>query len=232
MRISNDLDYQDLPILLDKTEIILQWLQQQSYDALKKLWKCNDKIAEENIQRIQHMNLYSALSPAILSYDGIAFQHMAPNAFEQAHFNYVQEHLRILSAFYGVLKPMDGITPYRLEMQAKAKIQTSHNLYDFWGDSIYKSIKDHVIINLASDEYAKCITPYTNAIITIHFVEEKDGKHITKGTYAKMARGEMVRYMAENNIVDPEDMKAFDWMQYCYREDLSDENNYVFEKRI
>lgn len=232
MKVVDDLPYQDLPQLLPQTEIIYKWLSQQSYDTLKKLWKCNDKIALENVERLQHMNLYSALSPAILSYDGIAFQHMAPNAFEDTQFAYVQQHLRILSAFYGVLRPMDGITPYRLEMQAKASIDGYRDLYDFWNDTLYETIHDDCIINLASDEYSKCIAPYVKEkFITIHFVEEVNHKLVTKGTYAKMARGEMVRYMAEYQIEDYEQIKHFDYLHYAYRPDLSDENNYYFERK-
>ncbi len=105
---------------------------------------------------------------------------MAPAVFEDSSFDYVQEHLRILSGFYGVLKPMDGVTPYRLEMQAKAELSK--------------------------------------------------GKLVTKGTYAKMARGEMVRYMAENQIEDPEDIKGFDRLGYVFRQDLSSETELVFER--
>lgn len=81
------------------------------------------------------MDLEKSLTPAILSYDGIAYQYMAPSVFENGEFSYVQEHLRILSGFYGVVKPMDGVTPYRLEMQAKLKVEEKKNLYEFWGES-------------------------------------------------------------------------------------------------
>ena len=114
------LQYMDLPEYLSQTEEILSWLRSKSYEELKKLWCCNEKIAQQNYERLQHMNLYRQLTPAVLSYEGIAYQYMAPAIFEDGQFDYVQEHLRILSAFYGVLRPMDGVTPYRLEMQAKA----------------------------------------------------------------------------------------------------------------
>ena len=112
----DSLDYMDLPECLQQTEEIMYWLKSKSYEELKKLWKCNDKIAEQNFQRLAHMELREQLTPAILSYEGIAYQYMAPAVFEQAQLDYVQKHLRILSAFYGVLRPMDGVTPYRLEM--------------------------------------------------------------------------------------------------------------------
>lgn len=98
------------------------------------------------------MDLTRNLTPAILSYEGIAYQYMAPSVFEDGEFDYVQENLRILSAFYGVVKPLDGVTPYRLEMQAKAKVNGTKDLYEYWGDKIYREVsdEDRVIINLAS----------------------------------------------------------------------------------
>ena len=105
-----------LPELLDKTTEILSWLQGKSKEELKTIWKCNDKIAEQNFHRLEYMDLYHMLTPAVLSYEGITFQYMAPSVFEDRQFEYIQDRLRILSAFYGVLKPMDGVTPYRLEL--------------------------------------------------------------------------------------------------------------------
>jgi hypothetical protein len=182
------------------------------------------------------MDLRNALTPAVLSYEGIAYQYMAPAVFEDSSFAYVQEHLRILSAFYGVLKPMDGVTPYRLEMQAKASIGANKNLYELWGARLYEEVRDEsgIIINLASKEYSKCIEKYLteqDTYITITFGEMSGGKIVTKGTYAKMARGEMVRYMAEHQIENPEEIKNYDRLGYIYREDLSSATEYIFERR-
>lgn len=226
-----------LPTFIDKSVEILAWLKNKSEDELKELWKCNNKILEQNIKRLEDMDLYHGLSPAILSYEGIAYQYMAPAVFEEGHFDYVQKHLRILSAFYGSLKPMDGVTPYRLEMQAKTSIGNTKNLYEFWGDLIYKDVRDEsgIIINLASKEYSKCIEKYLSSedtCITITFCELYDGKLVTKGTYAKMARGEMVRYMAENDIENPVEIKGFNRLGYIYRDDLSSETEYVFERKM
>lgn len=227
MNIDTDtLEYQGLPVFLKETEKILDWMKTQSYGDLQKLWGCNDKIAEQNFKRITEMDLHSRLTPGILSYEGIAFQYMAPAVFENSSINYVQEHLRILSGFYGVLKPVDGVTPYRLEMQAKAGIDGTKNLYDLWGSRLYDEVCDGtgVIINLASKEYSKCIEKYLKAgdrYITVNFCEMSGTKLVTKGTYAKMARGEMVRYMAENQIEDPDDIKNFARLGYVYRDNLS-----------
>ena len=152
----------DFPVFLENTKQILSWLKEKSYQELKKLWACNDKIVEQNVQRLESMDLEKHLTPAVLSYEGIAYQYMAPAVFEETHLDYVQKHLRILSAFYGVLKPMDGVTPYRLEMQAKLKIGDKKNLYDYWGRDLYDFVtKDtNTIINLASEEYSKTISKY------------------------------------------------------------------------
>ena len=235
MKKDDDLGFYDLPVFLDKTKEILKCLKSLSKNELKEIWKCNDKIADENIDRLEKMNLEGDLTPAILAYDGIAYKYMAPSVFEDSQFSYIQEHLRMLSAFYGVLKPMDGVRPYRLEMQAKLRVGDYKDLYAYWGDNLYKSIVDesHVIINLASKEYSKCIEKYLNErdrYITITFCELLNGKLVTKGTYAKMARGEMVRYMAENNISDVEKIKSFDRLDYVYRSELSSDDEYDFER--
>ncbi len=226
-----------LPEFIEKTTEIQSWLKSKSKEELKGIWKCNDKIAEQNFNRLGNMNLYQMLSPAVLSYEGIAFQYMAPSVFEDMQLEYVQNHLRILSAFYGALKPMDGVTPYRLEMQAKIRIGDAKNLYEYWGDLLYRSVIDdsRIIINLASKEYSKCIEKYLtqqDRYITITFCELSGDKLVTKGTYAKIARGEMVRFMAENSIENPEDIKKFDRLGYSFRSDLSSDTEYVFERKI
>ena len=222
-----------LPVFLEDTKQILDWLKEKSYEELKKLWACNDKIVEQNVQRLKEMDIETRLTPAVLSYEGIAYQYMAPAVFEETHLEYVQKHLRILSAFYGVLKPMDGVTPYRLEMQAKASIADTKDLYNFWGSRLYEEVVDEnrVIINLASKEYSKCIEKYLtekDTYITCVFGELSNGKVVQKGTYAKMARGEMVRFMAENKVSKPESLKVFDRLNYKFREELSTETEYVF----
>lgn len=230
-----ELNYQSLPVFMEETEVIKSFMQSLTYEEAKKLWACNDKIAEQNYDRFKNINMYKGLTPAILSYEGIAYQYMAPSVFENGEFAYVQDHLRILSAFYGVVKPLDGVTPYRLEMQAKAKIAGTRDLYAYWGDKLYKETVDdsHIIINLASKEYSKCIEKYLtpeDTYITCTFGEFVGEKIVQKGVYAKMARGEMVRFMAENNIEDPEEMKKFDRLDYSFCEEKSDEKNYVFIK--
>ena len=102
--------YQHLPVFLDETSKILAYLQSLSFEELKKLWKCNDKLAKENYERIQDMDLRGHLTPALFAYTGLAFSHLAPNILSEEAYQYLEEHLRILSGFYGVLKPFDGVT--------------------------------------------------------------------------------------------------------------------------
>lgn len=224
------------PVFLDDTKKILAWLKGKNRDELKKLWNCNDKLTDENVEKIKNFSLSSGQTPAILSYEGIAYKYMSPAVFDKRQLSYIQSNLRILSAFYGVIKPMDGVTPYRLEMQAKASIDGRKDLYEFWEDKLYNEVRDEsgIIINLASKEYYKCIDKYlTNEdrFVTCDFVEEANGKLVTKGTYAKMARGEMVRFMAEENINDTEEIKGFDRLGYVFRKDLSDNLKFVFERK-
>ena len=161
MRIDTDsLPIQGLPRFLPKTEQLVRILQAMSDTELKKLWKCNDQIAALNIQRLQNMDLHKRLTPAVLAYEGIQYQYMAPSVFTDQAFDYVQEHLRILSGFYGILKPFDGVTPYRLEMQAKLRGGEAKDLYAYWGDSLANALfaETDCIVNLASKEYSVCIS--------------------------------------------------------------------------
>ena len=228
--------YRDLPVFLSDAEKIKSVLKEKSFSELKALWACNDKITEQNIERLSSMNLREKLTPALLSYDGIAYQYMAPTVFETEMLCYVQEHLRILSGFYGILKPMDGVSPYRLEMQAKFELYGAKNLYDYWGDRLYRELRDSsgIIVNLASKEYAKCIEKYLqpgDRYISCNFYEGSQEKPVQKGGYCKMARGEMVRFMAENRVEEPEGIKDFAVMGYRYAKELSSEKEYIFVRK-
>ena len=230
---ADSLPVQGTPQFLQETETLLSQLKTTSYADLKKLWKCNDSITELNFDRVQHMDLARAFTPAILAYEGIQYQYMAPGVFTYEEFDYIQQHLRILSGFYGVLRPFDGVMPYRLEMQAKLAVEGKKDLYSFWGDKIAQNIcaETDCIINLASKEYSVAVSKYLPQnvkFITCVFGEENNGKIIEKGTACKMARGEMVRFMAENNIINAEDIKAFDRQNYRFAPEYSDDNTFVF----
>ena len=229
----DSLPWRNLPAFLHKTQLLCATLQAMSFEELKKLWKCNDSIAELNVRRLKNMDLHTRLTPAVLAYEGIQYQYMAPGVFSDQEFDYIQEHLRILSGFYGVLKPFDGVTPYRLEMQAKLRTEKAKDLYTYWGDNLAKALSEETdcIVNLASKEYSVCVSKYLPEhvrFITCVFGEEKDGKVIEKGTMCKMARGEMVRYMAENQIEDVQQIKSFNRLNYRFDQSRSDDNLFVF----
>lgn len=236
MNINQELvPFYDLPAFIEDAGRLLEWMRSLTYDEAKRLWKCNDKIASLNYERIAQMDLKKRLTPAILSYEGIQYQYMAPAVFEEEAMHYIQEHLRILSGFYGILRPFDGVAPYRLEMQAPVKAGGVRDLYEFWQDKPYQELmdEDRTVLNLASKEYSRCIERYLcpkDRFVTCVFGEWIDGKVKQKGTLAKMARGEMVRYMAENNISDLQEIQRFDRLGYHFSDDWSTEEQYVFLK--
>jgi len=222
-----------LPQFVDRTQLLLDTLKGMSYAELKKLWKCNDSIAELNFERINTAHLHKRLTPAVLSYEGIQYQYMAPGVFTYDEIDYITQHLRILSGFYGILRPFDGVVPYRLEMQAKLSADGKKDLYDFWGGTLAAQLASETdcILNLASKEYSIAVSkhlPESVKFITCVFGEIKDGKVVEKGTACKMARGEMVRFMAENNITDTEQIKTFNRQNYRFCPERSDENTFVF----
>lgn len=224
-----------LPRFLDKTEILMCAVQELDYARAKALWKCSDHLAELNFQRFREMDLCRGLTPAVLAYEGLQYQHMAPGVLTDRALGYLGEHLRILSGFYGVLAPFEGVVPYRLEMQAPLRAGGKRDLYEFWGRQIYEALldPDRQIINLASREYAKAVEPYLSPgdrFLTLEFGELEKGKLKQKGTFAKMARGEMVRFLAENQVEDPEEIKTFRGLGLAYREELSDESRFCFTK--
>ena len=233
---TDSLPWKDLPAFLQQTEILLQLLQSMDDTSLKKLWNCNDKIASLNIRRLKGMDLRQNLTPAILAYEGLQYQYMTPSVFSETEYAYVQEHLRILSGFYGLLRPFDGVTPYRLEMQAKLRHANGNDLYSYWNHHLAEKLAQETtcIINLASKEYSLCISKHLSPeirFITCVFGEEKDGKVIEKGTMCKMARGEMVRYMAEQQIQDPEGIKHFQRLNYTFDAAKSTEDTFVFVRK-
>ena len=234
---TDSLPIRALPRFLGRTEELLALLRAMSPEELKALWKCNDRLVRLNVERLADMNLRSQLTPAILAYEGIQYQYMAPGVFTGEALEYVQEHLRILSGFYGVLRPFDGVLPYRLEMQARLKTPEGKDLYEFWGDTLAAEVfgETDCVVNLASREYSQCLSRYVPSgarFITCVFGERKDGKIVEKGTMCKMARGEMVRYLAENRAEDPEQMRDFDRLQYRFSPADSDGHTYTFIREV
>lgn len=224
-----------LPVFLARTERLKAVLQEMSPAELQTLWKCNDAIAKLNVERLSAMELRRRLTPAILSYEGIQYRYMAPRVMETAQLDYLREHLRILSGFYGLLRPFDGVTPYRLEMQARLPVDGHRDLYGFWGDALARRLtaETNFVLNLASKEYSRGVGPHLPKhvrFLTCTFGEWKDGRVVEKGTMCKMARGQMVRWLAENNVTNPADIRAFDQLGYRFQPELSAEDHNVFLK--
>ena len=232
---TDSLAWTTLPTFLDKTRQLLAILRTMDYAQLKQLWRCNDQIAALNFQRIQDMDLTAALTPAILAYEGIQYQYMAPGVFTYDEFDYIQERLRILSGFYGLLRPFDGVRPYRLEMQAKLAVAGQKDLYGFWGSTLAEALERETdtIIDLASKEYSKAVSAHlspSTRLIGCVFAQQAGDKLVEKGTLCKMARGEMVRFLAEGQLNRPEDIKSFDRLGFSFSPEHSQEDKYVFIK--
>ena len=229
-----------LPRFLEETRILMEAIKKLSFDEAKRLWKCSDKLTELNVQRFAEMDLEKGLTPALFSYEGLQYQNMGPGVFSCGALTYIGARLRILSGFYGILGPFDGVVPYRLEMQAKLSVDGCKDLYQFWGGKIYEAIADEcgetepfTILNLASKEYSQVIEPYVGPecrFVTVDFGELVGGKVKQKATPAKMARGDMVRFLAEGNITDVEGVKNYTGFGFQYSEALSERDRLVFVK--
>lgn len=249
MKTANDfMKAESLPPLLDKTEQLLARMQEFDRADLKELFRANDRITEENYLRYQSMDLRNGLSPAVLTYRGLAFSNMAPQIFTKEQWKYVQKHLKILSGFYGILNAADGVVPYRLEMQTKLEINGKQDLYEFWGEDLYRVLAEEireerkqktssedtaVILNLASKEYSRAVEPYVEkdiSFVTCIFGEESEGTVKIKGTFAKMARGQMCAWLAANQIDTLEGVKSFQESGYRYAEAYSSSKELVFLK--
>ncbi len=233
------------PVFLGRAVDLHQKLKARTLEELTDLWGCSDKLAAQNYERLHTYSPERALSPALLSYEGIQYQHIAPGVFTDAQWDYVNAHLRILSGFYGILAPTDTVIPYRLEMQAKLKTETASDLYGYWGNTLYEElVRDGMteLVNLASGEYSKAVLPWFHKsgdhdcensapyipCITCIFGELVNNKVKMKGTQAKIARGEMVRWMSEKGIEKAEDIREFKELGYRFRSDLSSQDEYVF----
>jgi cytoplasmic iron level regulating protein YaaA (DUF328/UPF0246 family) len=174
--------------------------------------------------------------PAMFAYRGLQYSNLNPEKLSADAVAFAQDHLRILSALYGILRPLDAIFPYRLEMQSKLRID-GKNLYQFWGESVRNAIfsTGEVVVNLASEEYAKMISRYLRPAdrwITCEFSTVKRGRRRQLPTFAKMARGQMARYLIENRIDSPEGLQGFSWGGYLYCPELSNAARYVFLREV
>tara|TARA_B100001113_G_C21110998_1_gene623254 strand:+ start:757 stop:1632 length:876 start_codon:yes stop_codon:yes gene_type:complete len=212
-----------------EAEFLVKEVQKLSKIDIKNLMGLSDKLTELNYQRFQRWSLQSDhMIPAIYMFKGDVYKGLRAEIFNQDQISFAQTNLRILSGLYGLLKPLDLILPYRLEMGTKIKTKYGNNLYDFWGSKLNKSltsiIKDkEVLINLASNEYSKALKmeSFKVPIITPIFKDFKNGKLKVISFYAKRARGEMANFIISNKIENISDLKLFNFEGYQF----SDENN-------
>lgn len=225
-----------LPAYLSHTQEIIEVLRTYSPMDLEILMRINPSLALDGADRIQTMKFDQNGTAAIETYDGIQYKYMKPLTFSDSDKEYAQKTIRILSGAYGILKPYDSIYEYRLEMLTKLNVAGTKNLYEYWSDLLYQDLtaSDDRIVNLASEEYAKCIRKYVKApvrFLTCSFKVRKNGVYKTLATAAKMARGQMIHYIITNRISDFEKLKEFDTDGYFYEPSLSSDSEFVFLQR-
>lgn len=229
-------------VFLPEAEKIVSVLKKKKPAQLAKLMGISPKLAELNFQRFQAWAL--PFTPenawqAVLMFNGDVYQGLHAESFTLKEFEIAQQKLRILSGVYGLLKPLDLIQPYRLEMGTALGVARKKNLYDFWRPKITAKLNQElaepgqsVLINLASNEYFSAIdTKKLNArIITPSFKEQSNGQYRMVSFFAKKARGLMSRFIVQHNLTDPEELKAFDLDGYYFNNELSKGDNWVFTR--
>ena len=239
-------NYYSQPELIEHAQGLMKDLKAKEPIDLQELMSISDDLAQLNAKRNQDW-AWSTNSPftgdnakpAGYLFDGDVYTGLDMYHMDKDTAIYVNEHLGILSGLYGVLKPLDLIQPYRLEMGTKLKNDRGDNLYEFWGEELTKTInarmadsEDKVLINLASNEYFKVIKKKAlNAqIITPRFEDEKNGQYKVISFYAKKARGLMVKYAADNKLTNVGHLKQFDLAGYYYVDELSDDKTWTFRR--
>lgn len=227
---------ESLPSFMSETKELSEAVRKLSNAEAKELWKVSDKLTQLNVDRFAEMNLEKNITPAVFTYEGLVYKQIGVSDFSEMELDYLKQHLRIISGFYGLVKPMDGITPYRLEMSNKLSVGEHKNLYQFWGDKIYQELmsSQETVLNLASKEYSRVVEKHLQAqdnFVDVEFVYEKDGKLRQLGINSKRARGEMVRFMAKNNVQELAELKEFKALDLEYSAQLSQDKKMVFLRK-
>ena len=232
-----------MPDFLDQSQILIDRLRQFSAIDIAELMHVSMKIAELNFDRYEGWSLPLSTDnakQAMFAFKGDVYTGLDADSFSAADIKFAQKHFRMLSGLYGLLRPLDLMYPYRLEMGTKLDNTRGKNLYEFWGSTItdainkqLKASKSESLINLASNEYFKSVkTKEINGeIITPAFKEYKNGEYKMIGIYAKKARGLLSRYIIQNQLSNPEDIKNFDEEGYKFNKKLSKGKNWVFTRR-
>lgn len=238
------IDYTEYSVnpFLNKSKELISLLKTYSISELQELMKINNSLAALNFKRIDEWKVPKEPGrgkQAIFTYHGEVYNGLKASTLSIRAIEYAQTHLRILSGLYGVLRPLDLIAAYRLDMGALLHNPKGYSLYDFWNDSITKEIQksinqqgDSILVNLASSEYTRVVNlkKLKARIITPEFREYKNGSYKTIIIYTKKARGLMARYIIENELSDPESIKKFDQEGYFYNETLSTTDIPVFTR--
>lgn len=230
------------PLFISEAEKLMTKLKKIKAAELKKLMKVSDAIADLNINRYAKWNVshqLGACKQAAFAFNGEVYAGLNITGFSSEELSVAQNEIRILSGLYGVLKPLDLIYPYRLEMGTQLKINKYKNLYEFWGDKIVKEInkgledsETNLLVNLASNEYFKAINQkqLEANVVTPSFKDFKNGAYKTIMVYAKKARGEMAAYIVKNNIKSIEELKMYNVNGYMYNDRLSKNKQLVFTR--
>jgi cytoplasmic iron level regulating protein YaaA (DUF328/UPF0246 family) len=229
------------PDFLDRSEQLIKVLRTRSPGEISELMGISDKLADLNVGRYAEWRTdVSDARQAVMSFDGDVYGGLDARSLTPKQLAYAQDHLRILSGLYGLLRPLDLMHPYRLEMGIKLANPAGKDLYTFWGDTITGALNRHAaqtgataLVNLASEEYFKSVRPklLDVPVITPVFEDFKNGKYKIISFYAKRARGLMARYAAVKGIVDPVKLKRFDVDGYAFNQADSTETSWVFRRR-
>jgi len=227
------------PDFQDDANRLTRIAKKLSVEDLRKLMKISEDLAQLNVNRFKSFEKTSTdenSKQAALAFTGDTYQGLQAWGFDADDFTYAQDHLRILSGLYGLLRPLDRMQPYRLEMGSRLENKAGKSLYAYWGDRLAKTLdqiaQGGTVINLASNEYFKAAgtKALKSPVITPEFREERGNELKMIGFYAKRARGSMARYMIENRVDQPEGLKDFDTDGYGFRADLSGETKWVFTR--
>ena len=241
--VSEKVDQRTNPVFIEEADYLVNKLRKMSARKLSSMMNVSAEIADLNVQRFADWDksLPSEKSDAaLLSFKGDVYRGMGAEDFNKSEMSYANSHIRILSGLYGLLKPLDSMMPYRLEMGTSfAVTPKKKNLYQYWDQKILNHLEeelgeDGVILNLASNEYFKALPKKSlkNRVIDFKFLDLKNGEYKSMMTYAKLARGYMCRYIVKNKLKNLEDLKGFNLKNYVFRDDLSSENELVFSRDV
>ena len=231
------------PGFVEDSQQLIKRLREFTPDQLSSLMGISDNLAELNHRRYAEWQpefTSCVARPALLAFKGDVYIGLEGPTMSERDFTWAQKHIRILSGLHGILRPLDRIRPYRLEMGTQLPTQRGKNLYEFWGEQVTEALNaaiaeqgDNVLINLASDEYYGVLQPENidARIIKVHFREWKNGQFKFLSFFAKKARGSMARYMVDNRVKTLKALRAFDYDGYTYNSDLSSADDWVFTRK-